>query len=567
MGLLANVVKRISSAFAPQRADPAPDRIVNFLQGWQTSNTSQTASYNRLDQVAQFRGWAYVAIDARAAESACLTPKVSRVVNGDEVADDFRKSLRRAKSLEERDDIRATMRRKFVSKSLKKKALAHLQDSDELEAVSSDHPLVKLLQNPNGPDVAYTFFYRLFMYLRLTGVAYIWVVPNRAGRPCQLWVLPSQWVREYPTDVNGQTCEKLVGSYEINPITGPMYGGDYGSGWFPGGGGKKRVDEGEIIKIAYVNPMSLVEPWSPMQATSSWTDVSNAIDSSRVQTLYNGAYPGIVLELDKEVAAPDQPQLERIFERFAEKAAGVRNSRKPYVLAPGMRILPSPFQTSIEMDYVNSFTQSRDSQLAAHRTGPTIAGITEQTSFAADTAARQGFYHGTLRPDLMLIGSILTEKLATRFEENLVVWYEDPTPDDPDYKLKVAEAMSRMSAKSPNEVREAFGDEPFEYGGDGVPVPMGSQFVPWKTGEEDAMPAGGMGGMDGGPLPAEGGEPGAVPGQDQPQAGGDPMADVMAQLLGDDAGGDGAAEQPGLPTPLKDRLTNGAATNGNGKPH
>lgn len=553
MGLIASIAKRLGigrvpSAFAPPPKESAADKIIAFLQGWQRSNIATTYTLQRIDQVAAFRGWPYVAIDARCSESACLTPKVCRIVDGEQVESDYRKSLYAAKSLGERDWVRAQRRRKYLTKSMRRKALAHVQDSDEMEQVSSKHPLVKLLQNPNGPDVAYTLSYRMHLYLRLTGVTYLWVVNNVLGKPCQLWCLPSHWVYEFPTDAHGQPTEKLVGSYEIRPqnVTSPL---DYGFGWFPGAGGRKRVDESEIIKIAYVNPQSLTDGYSPVGATSAWTDVSNAIDSSRVQALQNGAYPGVVLELDKEMTAPDMPALQRIFDRFSEKVAGVRNSRKPYVLAPGMKLAPSPYQSSVEMDHVNGATQIRDFQMAAHRVGPTIAGITEQTSFAADTAARMGFYHGTLRPDLMFIGQVLTEKLASRFEDDLCIWWDDPTPDDPDYKLKAAESLNRMSANTPNEIREDFGKEPFEFGGDDPMGSMGQQPLPWATGEQPAM----MPGMDGGQFPPEGG------GQ-----GDNAMDSVMGELLGG-AGGDGASETSGLPTPLKDRLANGngkAATNG-----
>lgn len=542
MGAMS-IFKRIASAFAPPRADPPADKLVEFLSGWQRSNTIQTSTYTRANQVQQFRGWGYVAIDARASESACLTPKVCRIVDGNEVDDEYRKSLYRAKSLEEREFVRQQRRRKYLSKSMRKKALAHVQDSDEMEQVSSKHDLVKLLQNPNGPDVAYTFFYRMFCYLRLTGVAYIWVVNNVLGKPMQLWCVPSHWVYEFPTDVLGRETNKLIGSYEFRPLNAsPGMFGEAMGGWIGGATGKRRVDEYEVIKIAYVNPMSLTDAWSPMQATASWTDTSNAIDTTRVQTLYHGAYPGVVLQLDKEVINPDQPTLERIRDKFEEKVAGVRNFRKAYVLAPGLTIAPSPWQSSVELDHVNSATQIRDWQLAAHRTGPTIAGITEQTSFAADTAARQGFYHGTLRPDLMLVGQVLTEKLAPRFEDDLCVWYDDPTPDDPEFLLKKAETMDRLSANSPNEVREDFGDEPWEYGGDNPRGTMGVQELPWNTGEVSPMP-----GMDGGMMPGE--------------EGGDPMDSVMSELMngGNDGSDEGGKWTPGQSRSGQPKWTNTAS--------
>lgn len=572
MSLTASIFKRLQSFVAPAPAARPPDSIVTFLQNWQSGALTGNWTQDRVNLANQFHGWNYVAIGAIAEEAACLAPQICRVVDGQEVRGELRKSLtsRGAPAWNCEASIERDVRRRFLSKSMKRKALANLQESDELEPISSDHALVKLLKNPNGPDVAYSFYYRYWMYMRLIGSAYIWIVPNRSGMPCQLWVIPSHWVREFATDANGKPTEKLVGSYEIRPMSGYGYG-DFtanftGGGWMPGMGGVKRVDESEIIKIAYPNPLSLVDGLSPVAACGSWLDVSSAIDNSRVQAFYNGAFPGVILQLDKEVSAPDKSQLDRIYERFAEKVSGVRNSRKPYVLAPGLTLAPSPWQSPVEMDHVQSANQIRDWLLAMHRVGPTIAGITEQTSFAADTAARQGFYHGTLRPQLKFLGEVLTEKLCPRFAkpgEKLVCYWPDPTPDDPETKLKEAQALAALSANTPNEIRENFGKKPFEFGGDDPMGSMGQQPLPWATGEQSM----GMGGMDGGPLPPEGGQSSDA---EPSQGDADPMDDVMRELLA--GGGEGASERPGqaIPTPLAKSLLdriNGEKSlgNGNGK--
>ena len=525
MGFLASLVKRITSNFAPPPPAKPRDAIVQFLQGWQSGSLGNWTQ-NRIELVNHFRSWPYVAIKSICEEIACQTPQICRIVEGAAIEAEMTRSLHLAKSFQERDQIRRAYARRLVPKSLRRKALAHMQQDDEMEPVDKSHPLVKLLQNPNGPDVAWTFFYRIPMYLMLTGTAYIYVAPNRVGQPCQLWVVPSHWVREFPHDVHGQPVDKLVGSYEITPSAGYV-ANDYSQGWFLGGGGRRKVDESEIIKISFPSPISLVDGWAPTAAVGQWIDISGAIGNSRVQTFYNGAFPGVVLQLDKEVAAPTQDELIRIMAKFEEKAVGVRNSRRSYVLAPGMTLAPYG-QTSVEMDYVNSETQSRDQLLAAFRVGPTVAGITEQTSYAADTAARLGFYHSTLKPLLMLIGQVMTEKLASRFGEDLVVYWQDPTPDDPEFVLKRNESMFRNSSITPNEIRADAGMEPFEYGGDDPMGSMGQQPLPWATGEMPGVD--GMGMEQGIPTPFGGAADGGV--------------DAMFQeMLG--SGGAGAEEEGG----------------------
>lgn len=527
------------------------DGMIDLFPSWHGSVGSSAGlpwTANRSGQANHFRGWNYVAVRAICEEIACMPPQVCQIHDADDVRKEMQKSLAGRKGWREIAEAKERFARKYLSRAQRQKSLAHLQDSDELEPVSSDDPLVRLLKNPNQPDTAWSFFYKIPLYLELTGNAYIYVVDDKAGKPCQLWNIPSQWVIDQPGE------DELIGSYLIRPTMGivPTDGMGFGAGWFPGSGGSERIEASRIIKIAYPSAMSIVDGYSPLTATSQWNDVSEYIDSSRAQMFFNGAYPGVVLMLDKEVANPTKEDLDRIEEKFAQKYQGVRRTGRTAILAPGMT-MQSFRNTSVEMDYTNSGDQMSNWQLAARRVPKSIVGLNEQESYASMIATRAGFYSGTIRPKLALIGQVLTEKLAKRFGEGRVIHWDDPTPEDPQFKLDKWMKMLDAGLVTYNEFRREFGFEPYEHGGNDPLIAMGKQAIPWASGHDPMEDVINQMGQQG--QPPMGGQPG--------EGGADFSA--LDDLLGGAPGGDTSTDKPaapGIPTPIAKRLNGHTHTNG-----
>jgi len=537
------------------------DRIIDIMPNWGANNTAAFNQWGKQELIRHFTGWNYVAIKAIAEEMAKLSPCVAMKADGHEARSEYKKSLSRCRSYAERDALRDEYRKSFLPHHRRCKALAHLQESDELKPVSHDHPLSRLLRNPNGPDVSWTFWYKIAMYLELTGTSYIWAPPSKLDdKPRQMWVLPSHWVYEIPGE------EKLIGSYEIRPSYAlmPQEQSLFGAGWFPGVGGTSRIDEEQVIRIALPSPCSIVDGYAPVAAINTWIDVSNNIDRSRVATFKNAAFPGVALEMEKDVASPTPEEMERVKAEFAARYQGVINTGVPAILYPGIKIVPLT-RTNVEMDYAASSDQMRGNLMAAHRVPQSIAGLVETSTFANAAAAKANFYDSCMTPKLMLIGQVMTEKLARRWDENLVVYWEDPAPNDPEMRLRKYDTMVRGMAATPNEWREAEGMPAWSHGGsDPIGNQMGAQPLGWATGEDPManmqeqlmqQMGGGMPGM-GGPMPQ---------GQEQPQQGGDALDSVMGELL-NKPGGDGA--NSGIPSAFGKRL-NGyeAKANGNGVHH
>lgn len=413
-----------------------------FPSGW---------AVEKQEQVRHNRAWNYIAIRAICEEIARHCPQAGYRRGPDDIGD--RKKNKR-----------------LLSPYHRRKSLTSIQDHEEIEAVDSDHDLLQLMRNPNGPEVGYTFWYRLPLFMELTGENYWWKVRNRLGEVVELWNLFPQWVTPKP----GR--ERLIDAYEVRPWA-------YGSN----GVGMFTVPPEDIVAFRYPSALTMINGHSPIQSCSEWIDTAEAIDASRWYAFENGNHPGTLIELDEKVFGQKpvpKADLNRFYAEYAERMGGREKHRAPLVMNPGMTAKPWS-NTPAEMDYTASSDQNRDWVMAIHRVGKSIAGIVEDVNYASSVTATANFLQRTVGPKLTHYGQVITEQLAAEFDPNLLVYWPDMTPDDPEQRNKDIDQDFRAGAITPNEIRRLRGREPYEHGGDDPMMPAALVPMPWVSGETD----------------------------------------------------------------------------------
>lgn len=369
------------------------------------------------------------------------------------------------------EQVNKAMRQKMLSAFWLQKSFVSMQQHEEIELADSTHPLCQLLRNPNEPDTSFSFWYRLAMFLETTGRSYLWMVPNRINEVAEMWHLFPQWVTAKP----GST--RLVDKYIIRPQ-------GYGSQATQ----QFELDADDVIPILYPSPLSMIQGWSPMQATSEWTDIGEAQAASQWYMLDNASRPDAMIETDAAVHGNDPftaSQLANFYAQWDGRLRGRENHGKPVVMNPGMKAVPWA-KTPKEMDFAESGELNRQYQMAAHRVSSTIAGLSEDENYASSITHVANFIQRTMGPKYAMVGSILSERLAPRFDENAIIFWQDNPPTDPDQRNKDMLMRAQTLSISPNEIRKQFGDEPFPYGGDNPISPTGIE-MPWVT-EDVQMP-------------------------------------------------------------------------------
>ncbi len=430
------------------------DRVfASTLNGGSAYGYPGAWAQDRVEMVMHFRHWVYRAVGAICDEVAGLEPNVAWVTHKDAYYKGKKSALRQRRRV---------------------KSLSAIGEHEEVEHVEPTHPLYRLLSAPNEWDTPGALWYELVMFLKLTGNAYLWVVPNGMGKPCELWVVPSQWCwpRIGPS--------KQIDRYEVRPFTGGL--------------GQFNIPADEIIWIRYKSPVNKLDGWSPQFAGSEWIDCDDSVWKSRFATFKNGCFPFGAIELDSEFEDPDSFQLDRIYAKFFARSQGELNSGRPLIMPPGAKF--NPLQISpAEMLYMESASQCRDNVLALFGCPKEVIGIQDAGSEIAMYGPMAQFSRYTICPLLRMLSQELTLHLAKRWDNNLKIWWDDPTPDNPEQVNRDIETDLKAYAVVPNEVRTLRGREPYAHGGDDPMAlgPMGVTPIPLHTGEDlsflaDIMP-------------------------------------------------------------------------------
>lgn len=318
---------------------------------------------------------------------------------------------------------------------------------DDLEPVPETHPLYQLLQRVNDTDTFAEFAYETSLFLHLTGKVYWWAVPNALRganglpMPAELWVIPTQWVREVYSQSGRLT------SYKIIPDTVASFR-------------ELEVPPEEIIVGKFKNPRSKIEGFAPLMAGAMWADNSEDIEKSRHTSFKSGVNPDLILSLGPTYKDPSADILTRIKERFIARVSGVNRSGEPLIIPPD---ITAEKWTNVpkEMAFPESANQMRDNVLALFGVPPVIAGLSVDYNRATAEAATLVFCEQVMNPLFRLMAGIMTEKLAARFDPTLRCWYDDCRPADAQFRLLQQQFAAANGAWTPDDTRDEMGKEPF----------------------------------------------------------------------------------------------------------
>lgn len=445
------------TSYLNQPTNSSSDRDLAALLSYGPSYLPFTAAWtdSRIEQVRAYKHWVYVAIRAIARKVASSAPNITYVHDG-----------------RDKDATKKYARAPLLSPYHRAKALAPLLAHEELEPVGRNHPLLRLLLDPNDPDTAYDLFYETILFLLLTGSAYWWIPRDEVlGLPCAIWCLPSHWV--WP--VMGK--DRLIDSWELRPIEGNYL--------------RRRIPADEVILIHEKNPISKIDGFSPLTAGAQWTDIQTMNNTARWWAYKHGTFPTVAVQFDGTYDDPSDEDLRRIEAKFISRYVGDTKSNKPLFLPPGVKVSPLTIEPN-KMVFGETAKETRDNILALFGVPPVIAGLSENLTAGGHTAAQNCFCTQTINPLFRFLGQILTEKLARIFDETLRVWWEDATPEDPTIREEQIKTDLLAGAITVDEIRLLRGRQPYPESGWGsnAVVPVNMTVVPID--KPFPIPPGGM---------------------------------------------------------------------------
>lgn len=255
------------------------------------------------------------------------------------------------------------------------------------------HPVLGLIQRPNGGQGRAEMFEALFGQLLLTGNAYLEAVGTEA-LPLELHVLRSDRMSLVP----GSDGWPVAYDYTV-------------------GGRKHRFDLGEgpnpVCHIKSFHPQDDHYGFSPMQAAATALDVHNAASRWSKALLDNAARPSgaIIYKGADGQSQLSSDQYDRLLLEMETQHQGARNAGRPMLLEGGLDWKPMGFSPS-DMEFQQTKEAAAREIAIAFGVPPMLLGIPGDATYANYQEANRAFYRLTVLPLVTRVAATIADWLG-----------------------------------------------------------------------------------------------------------------------------------------------------------
>ena len=411
--------KRPSSSLVPRAFSPPYGGSGYYGRGY------------RYEQVLSYKYWAFVAVKAW----------IREIAGGEGPC------LGRVKPKEANQ-----LKRKAILKSL-----GGPKEHQEFEAYDDDHPLVRLFNNPNGPDVAYDLWAYDTMFFLLCGSSHWWVIKNALGTPVEIWVIPTHWMQMVTNDGAplGYIIQSPFGITQFAPFE-------------------------DVVSFYEHSPLNRWEGYAVSQAIDMWLDLYDSMTRTRLAMMKNGATPAFHVELGESYADPDEQFLARYYSQWFARFQGEARAGQPLITGADVKINPIGVAPK-EVGFETSEDQIGPMVLGAYGVPKAVVGLTTDMTYGSVKASKDAFREYSVNSHLIYRGQVITEKIMHPVDDKGMCYWNDRVTGDPDYRLREHAQDLTTGVRTVNEVRTLRGLEPYEHGGDDPQI--NNVVTPWATGK------------------------------------------------------------------------------------
>lgn len=318
---------------------------------------------------------------------------------------------------------------------------------NEFKEVGFDHPLIRLLSDPNPYFTKTEILYVSVVHLDLTGDCFWYTPLNGLGVPAEVWVLPVDKVKIIP---GKKDDESFVSHYELNI----------------GHGNTMRFGAEEIVHLRYPNPTDMYYGMSVLKAANYAADINNYQHEYQRHFYRNYATPDIAFvtlnKLDGDTA--------KRFKADLQKQYGGGEKRGLAMLLEGGMDVKRIGVTPKELNWLVENRATMQEIAGIFKVPPSKIGQEDVPNRAVAEASEYSFSKGTIEPILTMFDERLTQDLAREFDERLVVRHKSTVREDEERRARVDQIRISSGQLTINESRKSQGLDEVE-GGDEILVP------------------------------------------------------------------------------------------------
>ena len=258
-----------------------------------------------------------------------------------------------------------------------------------------DHPLARLLAQPNPEQSGAEWLEALYGGLQTAGNAYAEAVGDSALtelwtlRPDRMKIIPGRagWPEAYEYSVDGRAVRI----------------GRQADGWMP------------VMHLKLFHPTDDHYGFSPLEAAAAAIDVHNASGAWNKALLDNAARPSgalVVGGLDGERLTAEQ--FEALRAQIDGIHAGTGNAGRPMILEGGLDWKPMSWTPS-DMDFIAGKHAAAREIALAFGVAPQLLGIPGDATYSNYREANAAFWRGTVAPLVRKTAAAMTAWLGRRY--------------------------------------------------------------------------------------------------------------------------------------------------------
>jgi HK97 family phage portal protein len=291
------------------------------------------------------------------------------------------------------------------------------------------HPVKELWASVNPFHTRHEFIETSVQHFELTGEIWWLIVRNGGGKAVELWNIRPDRIRPVPS-----TKDFIAGYiYTVGNVQVPLQRND----------------------VIFIKRPSPLDPYRGIGTVQSMmVDLSgDQMASSFTRNFFtNGAMPGGILQFDEGLSDAD---FERLVTRWSEQHQGVANAHRVAVLERG-KWVDRTFSVK-DMVLPELRRLNRDIVFGAYGIPSSAMGVTESVNRANAEAGDLLFARWILNPLLERIKQAVNERLVHTIDKGLVLDYTDPTPENRELHLKIADTGFKGGYLTKNETRALLG--------------------------------------------------------------------------------------------------------------
>lgn len=318
-----------------------------------------------------------------------------------------------------------------------------------------EHPLLRLLSNPNPCENGKEFMTALYSYRMISGNSFVQAVTPTDSNPTELHTLRPDRVSVVP----GKDGMPAAYHYQVGDMVQK----------FPVDGLTCRS---AILHLKNFHPLNDYYGLSNIEAAAYSIDQHNHSSLWNQAMLQNGARPSGALVVksgnDNMPGVLDDEQYLRIKNQMDEQFSGAANAGRPLLLEGGLDWREMSLSPK-DMDFIESKHSSARDIALAFGVPPQLLGIPGDNTYSNLVEARMAMWEQTILPMVDNITTALNNWLLPQFgTENLRLYYNtDEVPALAPKREKHWNRIEKSSFMTINEKRQAMGMEPIA-GGDTI---------------------------------------------------------------------------------------------------